>query len=399
MRVVALGLALAVLAARPAGAGTILYATAATPGRIDGFCVRGNGSLAPAPKVQAATTGTQPRRLLVGDGVLYVAEFDRVEAFLIGPRGLLSHHGRTKIEPSMDPRDLKLSPDGRTLYVPQRSQFRIVAYPLGEDGSLDKEAGFTSCIQGEFGEGYQDLLVQDSLLYVTGSFDSGRVEVFAIDPNGQLPATPEECRPGTAEDERPAATAPLSYRNRLFRPKSFLVAGDMLYVEERGRKQITAFKLGGFSKEDFSCEAPPGNFCPLAARGKKGKTKPQPVASRTAGQVNYEGLVLDRTGTTLLGAQFFRGRIDAYRLRKDGRLRKRPSRSSREDLRMSPVRMAVSEDNVLYVAAGVLDRVAAYRLRASDGLLTSATPFNETDTLPNSFPNDVALAVLSDGCE
>jgi len=40
MRVLTVGLALAVLVARPAVAGRMLYATAATPSRIDGFCLR-----------------------------------------------------------------------------------------------------------------------------------------------------------------------------------------------------------------------------------------------------------------------------------------------------------------------------------------------------------------------
>src|SRR5438132_13016143 len=75
------------LAALPAAGGTILYATAATPGRIDGFCVGRGGALTPGATVHADTGGTEPRRLLVANGVLYVGESDRVEAFSIGPRG------------------------------------------------------------------------------------------------------------------------------------------------------------------------------------------------------------------------------------------------------------------------------------------------------------------------
>ena len=53
---------------------------------------------------------------------------------------------------------------------------------------------------------------------------------------------------------------------------------------------------------------------------------------------------------------------------------------------------------VMAARAGELDRVEAFRLRQSDGLLASATPFSQTDEQTGSFPNDVALAMLSDVC-
>ena len=66
---------------------------------------------------------------------------------------------------------------------------------------------------------------------------------------------------------------------------------------------------------------------------------------------------------------------------------------------MSPVRITASDADVLYVAAGELDRVLAYRLRRSDGVLAGSRPFSQTAEQPGSFPNDVATAVLSDRCE
>jgi hypothetical protein len=50
------------------------------------------------------------------------------------------------------------------------------------------------------------------------------------------------------------------------------------------------------------------------------------------------------------------------------------------------------------VAGGELDRVVAFRLR-SDGVPTDATPFSRTDEQTDSFPNDVAVAMLSAACE
>src|ERR1043166_7640526 len=75
-----LAIGLATLVAVPARAGTmILYATAASQQRVDGFCVRGDGGLAPTPAVMRATAGIEPRRLLVAGGILYVAELNQVE--------------------------------------------------------------------------------------------------------------------------------------------------------------------------------------------------------------------------------------------------------------------------------------------------------------------------------
>src|SRR2546427_2892676 len=76
MRSVIGGLFVALLAAEPALAGSILYATAASQGqqRIDGFCLGAGGALAATPGVQIGTLGELPRRVLVGNGVLYVAE-------------------------------------------------------------------------------------------------------------------------------------------------------------------------------------------------------------------------------------------------------------------------------------------------------------------------------------
>src|SRR2546425_5120384 len=164
----------ALLAAFPAAADTILYATAATPGRIDGFCVRGGGGLSPVASVHIDTSGKEPRRLLVvpgptgTDGVLYVGELDRVEAFKIGAHGGLSQIRAGSTTPikgdlPLDVMDMALSPDGKTLYVAQNGPDRIAAYPLDPTTGfvLDPKTGFTSCIQGRSNAAYRALLVNN----------------------------------------------------------------------------------------------------------------------------------------------------------------------------------------------------------------------------------------------
>ena len=116
--------------------GTILYATAGSQQRVDGFCVRGDGSLAPTPTVARATAGIEPRRLLVAGGVLYVAELNQVEAFKIGSHGGLQPVGNTEVLTkketgnNMEAVDLTTSPDGTLLYVAERGPDQVVAYPI-----------------------------------------------------------------------------------------------------------------------------------------------------------------------------------------------------------------------------------------------------------------------------
>jgi 6-phosphogluconolactonase (cycloisomerase 2 family) len=420
MRVVALGLTLAVLVAGPARGGTILYASLATWGRIDGFCVSQNGSLAQTPAVSLDTAGGTPRRVIVRtnvvDGVeyktLYVAETDRVEAMRIGPAGSLTHIGQTDVVTKMKPRDIALSPDGSLLYIPQRGVGRLVGYALAPDGSIvsDGSPPFVTCVQGEENVGYQNLFIDPtartieftnssgdkSLLTVAGlvyitAVNLGRVEVHGIDAQGMFidtsgaRITPEQCVPAGNKQERSDATIPISYRNRLSRPKQVLVNGTMLYVEERGVRQITAFTLMN------------GNFAAPTPAGKNGKKlKPQAVASRTHQVSAYEGLALAGTGPSLVGSGFVRGRIDSYKLLDDGNIRNEPTFTSKQDLRMTPVRILV-KDNVVYIGAGSRDRVLAYRLR-DDGVLADTEPFSATEEQKGSFPNDVALATIS-GCD
>lgn len=383
MRAAILGLVLAVLAVQPAGAQRILYATAATPGRVDGFCLRANGALAPTPSVRIDTAGEFPRRLVVSGDALYVVTADRVEAFRIGPRGGLSLLGRTAPIDRLNARDVAISPGRTMMYVPDRFRSRILGYPLDAEGRPARE--FTTCAQGEAGAGFQSLIATDAKLYVSSNGGSGRIRVFGIAPDGGLfgedgvPLGPEAC---TAGVERAPETIPLSERRRLNNIKTFVIVGDLLYAHDRIRRRIRSFRL-----------LPDGNFQePVIEEGKR--TKWQPSESKTRAVVSYQAIIHHRSA--LLGTQFFRGRVDSYALEADGSLPPRPTRITEADLRFTPVRMTADGD-VAYVAAGEYDRVIAYRLR-ENGVFASREPFSETAEQEDSFPNDVAVAVPSAGC-
>jgi hypothetical protein len=420
MRSVIGGLLLALVVARPALAGSILYATAASQQRIDGFCLGADGALAATPTVQIGTGGRFPRRVLVGKDsigngvVLYVAEVDRIEAFRIGEHGVLHALGDTVPVKHLDPRDLALSPDGKTLYVTH--QGFLEAFALGAGGSLPKR--FTSCVQAANASSFLDAQATAGLLYVSADDIPGRIAIYRLNADGSLPDM--GCTSNASKKNRPAFRQWDSARRRLQKPKAFVVVGDMIYVEERARRRITAFRL-----------QPDGTFCdakhkdadgnPVAPescgdltyflptkrceRRQEKKQRQQCAASRTASVLQYESLILAPSGDALLGTQYFKGRLDAYRLRTDSRLPgdpavklpQQPTFMSDKNPVMTPVRLTATTKAV-YVAGGELDRVAAFHLNAN-GVPDGQGPFSRTDEQTNSFPNDVGVAVLSGSCE
>jgi len=385
-----LAVGLVAVAAFPGHAGTILYATAGSQQRVDGFCVRSDGSLAPTPTVARATAGIEPRRLLVAGGVLYVAELNRVEAFQIGSHGGLQLVGNTEVLTkketgnNMEAVDLTTSPDGTLLYVAERGPDQVVAYPI----PLGSDTKLTSCIQGESSADFLALAVHAGMLYVAGAGQIRGINVFVLNADGSLPAPPENCLRSTSTQKRSAPTVPLSCRKRLERPRGLVIdeASNILYAEDKVQSRVFAFKLqpdGTFSPAPLNC-----------TQSSQKKKEQQPPLNKTNVVAAYQSLLLSRS--TLFGIQFDHGRIDAYHVNSDGRLSQQPTREA-ADVRMTPVRGTIN-GNVLYLGGGELDRVRAFQLRDSDGMLAGSDSFSQTDEQAGSFPNDVALAVLDGSC-
>jgi len=385
-----LAVGLVAVAAFPGHAGTILYATAGSQQRVDGFCVRSDGSLAPTPTVARATAGIEPRRLLVAGGVLYVAELNRVEAFQIGSHGGLQLLGNTEVLTkketgnNMEAVDLTTSPDGALLYVAERGPDQVVAYPI----PLGSDTKLTSCIQGESNADFLALAVHTGMLYVAGAGQIRGINVFVLNADGSLPAPPENCLRSTSTQKRSAPTVPLSCRKRLERPRGLVIdeASNILYAEDKVQSRVFAFALqpdGTFSPAPLSC----------TQSSQKKKEQQRPL-NKTNVVAAYQSLLLSRS--TLFGIQFDHGRIDAYHVNSDGRLSQQPTREA-ADVRMTPVRGTIN-GNVLYLGGGELDRVRAFHLRDSDGMLAGSDSFSQTDEQAGSFPNDVALAVLDGTC-
>src|SRR5437773_10812774 len=80
MRSVIGGLFVALLVAEPALAGSILYATTASQLRIDPSCLGAAGALSATPTLQIVTPARLPRRVRIGNDLLYVSEPDPLDA-------------------------------------------------------------------------------------------------------------------------------------------------------------------------------------------------------------------------------------------------------------------------------------------------------------------------------
>jgi 6-phosphogluconolactonase (cycloisomerase 2 family) len=410
-------LALVVASAMPAAAGTMLFATAATVGRVDGFCLNRDGSIDANPRTSVQTFGPRPSVLLVSPDqkVLMVSENDRVEFFSIGADGKLARAAKVPDPPrkGLNSRDITLSADGTMLYVPERKIARLTAYPLGPD-YLPTSPTPTSCILGPVAEDFENLLVRQDLptplIYASSSGGLGRVATWPLDAQGNLVGSctepdptgasktvtvactgPQACFDKAAANlgVKPAVAAPSSERKNLGGAGPFLIqptavgltpgSAGRLFVHARFAKRIFAFDL----QSD-------GTF------GLNEKSKPrQKAATQTRSLLRYQAMVF--TGRNFLLSQFFNGRIDAYRVGDDGRLPHAPTSSTQQNVRFSPVGLAV-RDGILYVGAGKFDRVQAYHL-GPDGAVNDKTPFSETAESTNSFPNAVAFAEVPGVCE
>jgi hypothetical protein len=479
MRQLVRALALLVLAAPPSFAGAILYATAASEQRIDGFCLNPDGSLhGSTGSKRFETSSAKPRRLLVAEDVitttnpdmtgdvLYAALERRVQTFRISRRGWLDGIGSTREQEFVDPRDLVVSPGKNRLYVAQHGLNRIVAYEIDRATGLPSD-DLSSCAIGRGDAQYVSLAIGPNpnpssvmgafLLYASSEGD-GRVDVYPLDPNGDILETetdedgnvvldpPSDQCPGgpdppcgrpkikgvspcrNEDEERPRVTQPLSSRPGLGQPKSIILDGEMLYVEQRFRKRISAFRLkdGLFCDSEAQCpgfDVMGSDKCKRKQQKRIENEKPprQCPADRTPESSQYEDVVKFRQ--TLIGTQFFKNRVDVYRLKEPGDPKgPLPGKhgESEVDVRMTPVRataisiLAIRGEcsdtdparpcgcpeqdkcGALYVAAGSLDRVSAYALGANGKM--SRTPFSTTSEQKGSFPNDVAVAVLPDSC-
>src|SRR5262245_46906373 len=187
--------ALLVASALPTRGEMMLYATAASQQRIDGFPLSDDGNVAGEPRIQQATASQRPKRLIANGCTLYSLEEDRVEVFRVGPTGGLTLIGATRRSDNMKGDDIALSEDQRTLYVPFRIADLLAAYPLGPDGAPNFDTriengvpagGPTSCAYAAANVAWEDIAVTNGKLYAT---TSSRLNVYGLGAAGQILGT------------------------------------------------------------------------------------------------------------------------------------------------------------------------------------------------------------------
>jgi len=439
--------ALVAVVARPVTGATILYATAASQRRIDGFRVLSDGSLegAPDPGTQTGTRGTSPRRLVKNGCTLYVAEDDRIEVFHAEMDGHLTLIGATR--PDMKPdggtkkmatNDVALSDDGHTLYVPSRKRDVIGAYPLGVDGApnfdpvvLNPADSFVvgqpkKCLFGPPTPDYEDITVGNGKLYVT---ELNRVAIFGLDaegmPFGTARTNLDKNHNGTIQDNtnetdvcpyystvgiepidcpdptqpkapRPKETCPLYRRDHISSPIGIVLDGTTLVVGARFTNRLVAFTLqpdGSFPA--FGVD--PANPTSKEKKAERKTRKP----NQTGSNVRYLGITLcvaPDCPESRVFATAPKGFINDFRIAPNPShlLPHSPNATSHRDVASTPVRTTVrlpsgSNKPVLYMATGELDRITAYQLDKDGGMPENATPFSKTDELSGSYPNDVVV--------
>jgi hypothetical protein len=420
---VSLAFALALSATAPAVAGTMLYATAATTGGVTGYCLGPNGAIMPDPIVNVQTHGNSPSRLITSPDrkFLYVAESDQTEVWNIGPKGFLTRAGSIPDTPfsGINSHDIAIapSPDGsqNVLYQPQRRRNRLVAFPLDPATGLSTttDGAGTTCVRETSPAGWENLILANGLVYSSRSKAAGNglgvgdVAVYQLGPDGNF--LPGVDSTGATVNPVGCSTVvvPYSQRQRLNGAAPIILLDGIIYVGQRFRRTISAYQLcpNQFSADPFLC--PSGGFF----RQQKFKSDGQPKLdsngqpefkyrqknlSRTHNDIRYNAFAL--AGRTIIGTQFQKGRIDAFNLNADGTLPSGATRTTKANVATSPFRMFVN-NGVLYVGAGASDDVQAYRLDANGLPESNATPFTETVTLRNTFPNDVIVVDISASCD
>jgi hypothetical protein len=420
---VSLALALALAAVAPAVAGTMLYATAATTGGVTGYCLGPTGAILTGPIVNVQTQGNSPSRLITSPDrrLLYVAENDQTEVWNIGPKGFLTRAGSIPDKPfdGINSHDIAigLSPDGsqNVLYQPQRRKNRLVAFPLDPATGLSTTTSGdgTTCVRETAPAGWENLILANGLVYSSRSKPAGNglgfgdVAVYQLGPDGNF--LPGVDSAGAAVNPVGCSTVvvPYSQRQKMNGAAPIILLDGIIYVGQRFRRTISAFQLcpNQFSSDPFLC--PTGGFFREQKLKKDGTPKldsngqpefkyRQKNLSRTHNDIRYNALAL--AGRTIIGAQFQKGRLDAFSLNADGTLPSGATRTTKADIRTSPFRMFF-DNGVLYVGAGASDNVQAYRLDANDLPVSNGAPFSETVTLRNTFPNDVTVVDISGSCD
>jgi hypothetical protein len=361
-RPVCVGLLALVAAACGAGSGTerelpagpptsaplgnkVLYASMGRGNLVAAYRLGADGLLTLNPFSRA--TVENPRRLLLNDGVLFVALNDRIVSFELAPDGSLPPAPTATTDPILEsnPLDFVIADD--VLYVAFENLLTVNAYPL-QQGQVFP---IPLSISGTGSSDYRSITAGDGFIYA-GQVNDRTVDTYLVLPAGALDEEPEP------QDPEPDIDL----------PEALLFNDGVLYVADAFRARILTF--------------------PVQANG----LLPEEPTSETRQTDSYAELAM--ANGLIYASAFNRGRIDLFQVNPiDGTLPEEGAFAfTEEDAGLFPTGIVI-DSGVLYVAAAGRDRIDAYILSPTG--VPTTFPSSSTFPIVDSFPNDIEIGDFS----
>jgi len=324
----------------------VIYASMAIDGRIDAFRL-GTDGLLPAQPFDTIHV-SNPRRIVVENGVLYATLFDSVISIRLGADGSMPNEptGQTSSRNDYDPIDLIVRDN--IMYVAASGLGILQSFELEEDGDVPTDPSAIG--EGEFSSDFSTLALNGEYLYA-GARDTQLIELFLLEQDGNVPEQ--------AEDQEPD--------DRIALPEDMAIRDNILYVTSASDRSVRAYRIQ------------PNGF--LAGE----------EDSRTSSEDYYTDIFLE--GNTLYAAAYNAGRVDLYTISPDGMLpEEKPFFKTQEDPSSYPARL-IMHQGILYVASAGHNRLDAYVLDSNG--IPSPFPTSSTTPTQNSLPLDIALHELN----
>lgn len=313
--------------------------------------------------------------IVVTNGKLYATATNRVDVYGIDATGQLI--GAARI-----PKDLNddgvITPDERDVYPAKTANS-----PAG-DGVIDQH-----------------------------DRDLWECPPYSVTPD---PDAPKNCvdpdlKPRPKAKDLPSKSCPFTFRGRINGATGLVVSGKTLVVVERFIKDLLGFTLqddGNFQPippgaQPISPDPPGPDLTQIPTKKEKKADRRTRNKNRTEEIARYVGLTYYTPAgekQPIVYAAGYAGRVDAFRLSADGILPKMQTSATPKNVVSTPTRTFVGDlggNPTLYVAAGELDRVEAFKLFDQGALDDHAEPVMTIEQ-PGSFPNDVVLVDTS-GCD
>jgi hypothetical protein len=324
----------------------VLYVALAEGDRVDAYHLGTDGLLPDKPF--SSINMQNPRRLLVSDGILFIAGRNQIFSVLLGADGALPQSPTSATLERIDMEAIEMITANGKLYAAVSGFNSVEAYPIDANGRLPESPS-------SFGTGtslsdYRTLALSGNFLYA-GARSTARVDVFLLKAGGELPDEPEP--------QEPDIFAAL--------PDDIVIRDGILYLTSGSDAAVQGYILrdNGLLNEDPDAETNDTNF--------------------------YNDLILD--GDLIYAAALSAGSVDTFALDPVTKLplEADPLGSTEVDPEAFPSGLTL-RDGILYIAKAGHNRIDAHVINA-DGL-PAGFPSSSTGSIDNSFPVDTEIFEL-----